>query len=257
MNDWNPELYLRYENERTLPSRDLISRIAVTNPSDIIDMGCGPGNSTRVLRERWPGARILGLDNSPDMIRKAKEAYPRGQWILADAAVWKPDRKCDIVFSNATLQWIPGQEIVIRTFFDALNSSGALAVQVPADDGSPLRRAVLRVAGTGDWKDRMEGCDRRIAYHDETYYYDQLSPLARRIEIWNTTYFHRMAGHPDLVDWYASTGMKPFLDRLSGGDSKREFQSRVLEECRDGYPPQGDGCVLFPFKRIFFIAYKD
>jgi trans-aconitate 2-methyltransferase len=257
MNKWNPDLYLKYEDERTQPSYDLVSRINIANPTNIIDIGCGPGNSTRVLRERWPHAQILGLDNSQEMIEKARSAYPQEHWILADAARWKTDVKYSIVFSNATLQWIPNHESLIRTLFDYVQSQGALAVQVPANSGSPLHHAVLRVSKREKWKEAMVGCDELITYRDASFYYNQLSALSKRIFIWYTTYYHVMASHQNLIDWYASTGMKPYLERLATDELRRLFQSQVLDECRPAYPEQQDRKILFPFKRLFFVAYKE
>jgi trans-aconitate 2-methyltransferase len=195
LSKWNPDLYLKYEDERTQPSYDLISRINIADPANIIDIGCGPGNSTRVLKERWPHAQILGLDSSREMIEKARSAYPRGHWILADAAKWKPEIKYGLVFSNATLQWIPDHESLIRTLFDSVQNQGALAVQIPANSGSPLHQALLKVSKRGKWKEAMAGCDELITYHDAGFHYDHLSALSRRVFIWHTTYYHVMAGH--------------------------------------------------------------
>ena len=143
MNKWNPDLYLKFADERTQPSYDLISRINIANPANIVDIGCGPGNSTKALRERWPQAHILGLDSSKEMIAKARVSYPQGDWVLADAANWKTDVKYDIVFSNATLQWIPNHERLLKTLFDCINTAGVLAVQVPANNSSPLHQALV------------------------------------------------------------------------------------------------------------------
>jgi trans-aconitate 2-methyltransferase len=257
MIQWNPDLYLKYQDERTQPAHDLISRIAVADPVRIADIGCGPGNSTRALRERWPRAEILGLDNSAEMIEKARSAYPPGRWILADAAEWKPDAAYNIVFSNAALQWIPDHETLIPALFGAVESPGALAVQVPANGGSPLHQAVLKVSRMEEWKNAVAGCEELIHYHDAGFYHDLLSALAGRIQIWQTTYFHVMADHQGLMDWYAGTGMKPYLERLADDGLKKLFQSRVLDECRAAYPVQRDGRILFPFQRLFFLATRD
>jgi trans-aconitate 2-methyltransferase len=137
MPNWNPDQYLKFANERTQPSIDLAARINVENPKSIIDIGCGPGNSTRVLRQRWPESRISGLDSSVEMIKKAKEDFPELEWITADASTFKFDKKYDIVFSNAALQWMPAHELLLRRLMEILNANGALAVQVPANKESP------------------------------------------------------------------------------------------------------------------------
>ena len=257
MDQWNPDLYLKYADERTQPAYDLISRVNIANPVSIIDIGCGPGNSTRALRERWPDAQILGLDSSQEMIEKARRAYPEGRWLLADAARWKPDVQYSLVFSNAVLQWLPDHESLIERLFDAVQSQGALAVQVPAFSDAPLHQALLRVSRRANWREPMASCDELLMWHDASFYYDQLSALTQRFYIWQTTYYHVMAGHQDLIDWYAGTGMKSYLDRLANDDLRLLFQREVLEECRRDYPEQRDGKILFPFQRLFFLAYRE
>jgi len=257
MKKWNPDLYLKYEDERTQPSYDLVSRVDVSSPANIIDIGCGPGNSTRVLRERWPNAHIFGLDSSREMIAKARSGYPRGEWILADAANWKTDIGYDIVFSNAVLQWIPNHEVLLRALFDHVNERGALAVQIPANDGSPLQQAVLKVSSREEWLAPMAGCEKLLTYRNACFYYDQLSAVSRRFAIWHTTYYHVMVDHHGLIDWYAGTGMRPYLERLTSEEQRRLFQKQVLDECRSDYPEQQDGRILFPFKRLFMVAYKE
>lgn len=257
MNTWNPELYLKFEEERTQPSCDLVSRIKVANPAYIVDIGCGPGNSTRVLRERWKQARILGLDSSPEMIEKARHLHPDGEWILADAGTWQPDRQFDIVFSNATLQWIPNHETLIARLFNWVKEGGALAVQIPANTDSPLHQAVLKVSQNARWKNRMLGCESVLTYRDARFYYSQLSALSHRFSIWRISYYHVLDSHKDLIDWYAGTGMKVYLERLNGEQEEREFKAQTLEECRAAYPEENDGKILYPFQRLFFVAYKD
>ena len=256
MSRWDPDSYLRFEHERTLPSHDLVARIELPEPKAIVDIGCGPGNSTRVLRDAWPGADVVGLDNSEEMIEKAQATYPGGRWILADAADWHTDEKFDLVFSNATLQWIPNHEKVLHQLFDRTNGNGILAAQVPFNTDSPLLKALLVVSESPKWRGLMIGCAEQIFYRDEAYYYGILSRLAPRVEMWMTTYFHIMQTHWNLVEWYASTGMKMYLDRIDIEDNRRLFKSEILEACKPQYPFQKDGKILFPFQRLFFIAYK-
>jgi len=214
MSRWDPDSYLRFEHERTLPSHDLVARIKLTDPKTVVDIGCGPGNSTSVLRNAWPGADVIGLDNSEEMIKKARATFPGGKWVLADATDWHSDDKYDLVFSNATLQWIPNHEKLLRQLFDRINMNGALAAQVPFNIESPLYKALLAVSESSKWHNLMIGCSDQIFYRDETHYYSLLSRLSTRVEIWMTTYFHIMETHQNLVDWYASTGMKMYLERI-------------------------------------------
>lgn len=256
MTTWNPDLYLKFEAERTQPAIDLAARIDLTAPARIIDIGCGPGNSTRVLRERWPAAQVSGLDRSPEMIAKARQACPQGEWITADAARWSPDALYSLVFSNAALQWIPDQRALLPRLFAAVEPGGALAVQVPANTDSPLYQAVQRVAQRPPWQERLAGCDQALTYRDAAFYYDILSSLSSRVSLWDTTYYHVLASRQGLIEWYSSTGLRPYLERLAENDLQQAFKREILAECQAAYPLQQDGKVLFPFRRLFFIAYQ-
>lgn len=256
MSDWNPSSYLKFRNERTQPSIDLVSRIEMVNPSSIIDIGCGPGNSTQVLFERWPNADVIGLDNSQEMIIKAKSDYPYRKWVLADAAHYDPRETFDIVFSNATLQWIQNHEKLIPRLYSFLKDRGALAVQVPANNESPLHKSLLAMSKDARWSKFTGDCDRLLNYQSASHYYDILVSLSSKIGLWETTYYHILSNHQALIEWYRSTGMRPFLERLPDDHCRRQFENEVLNGCRESYKVQKDGKILYPFKRIFFIAYK-
>jgi trans-aconitate 2-methyltransferase len=190
------------------------------------------------------------------MIKKAHATFPGGKWVLADATDWRSDDKYDLVFSNATLQWISDHEKLLRQLFDRINGNGALAAQVPFNIESPLYKALIAVSESSKWHNLMIGCSDQIFYRDEAYYYSLLSKLSTRVEMWMTTYFHIMETHQNLVDWYASTGMKMYLERIETEEKKRQFKAEILEACKPQYPFQPDGKILFPFQRLFFIAYK-
>lgn len=254
-NDWNPELYLKFRNERTQASTDLVSRINVDSPGSIIDIGCGPGNSTQVLAGRWPGSRITGLDNSPSMIEKAKMDYPSQEWILADVMDIVPSVKYDLVFSNATIQWIPGHKKLIESLWGIVNARGALAVQIPLFRMMPVHDAIEQAAASG-WAHETRGVSELFTCHNPGFYYDVLASLSVSVDMWVTDYFHVMGSHSDIVDMMKSTGMKPYLERLESEKAKLEFESAVTRNINDAYPAQENGRVLFPFKRLFFIAYK-
>jgi trans-aconitate 2-methyltransferase len=256
MGDWNPEQYLKFKNERTQPSIDLVSRIRIEKAESIIDIGCGPGNSTQILHQRWPSAEIVGIDRSEEMIKKAREDYPQQKWFIADAASFQSDVLYDIVFSNAVLQWISHHEVLIPNLFRMVRNKGALAVQVPANNGSPLHKALLSVSRNDHWHRYTEGCEKLLHYQSSEYYYNLLTPLTSEIELWETTYYHVLPSHRGLIEWYKSTGMRPFLDRLPDEANKKKFEKEVLEKCKDNYKIQNNGKILYPFNRIFFIAYK-
>ncbi len=251
---WNPGQYLKFGAERTRPAMDLCERIPGA-PRRILDLGCGPGNSTAVLRERWPEAELAGLDSSPEMIAQARASHPAGTWILADAARHQSAAPWDLVFSNAVLQWLPDHRLLLPRLMGWIAPGGCLAVQMPAKGGTVLRSALAAVAGRPRWQAALAGADSALTFHDARFYYDLLAPLADRVDLWETTYYHPLASHQALIDWYEGTGMRPFLDRLTDEEARSEFKAEVLEACRGDFPAAADGRVLLPFKRLFFVAW--
>ncbi len=256
MREWDPDQYLQFKYERTQPSIDLVARIQKDDPKTIIDIGCGPGNSTQILLKRWPHADILGIDSSEAMIQKARQDYPHQKWVIADAANLTTSQTYDIVFSNAAIHWIPRHDLLLERLFQIVNENGILAVQVPANQGSPLYKSILRVSRSGKWSAFTTGREDSITYHNAGYYYGQLALHAKEIVIWETIYYHIMQSHETLIDWYKGTAMKPFLDSLPTDESREEFKKEVLIECQTAYPLQRDGRILYPFKRLFFTARK-
>ena len=256
MAQWDPSLYLRFADERTQPAIDLAARVALEAPRRIIDIGCGPGNSTSVLRRRWPSAQVTGLDSSAEMIERARRDAPDQEWICADAAAFQGEPAYDLVYSNATLQWIPNHRELLLRLWDAVGDGGALAVQVPANQESPLHRALQAVAASEPFRKQLEAPTRLFTYHPAGFYYDLLAPAARRYETWTTEYLHVMQTHQDLMTWYRGTGMRPFLQALADDEQRKAFEASVLREARTGYPLQNDGKLLFPFRRLFFVAYR-
>ena len=256
MSSWDPKRYLAYEHQRTRPARDLVAQINLSEPKRIIDIGCGPGNSTKVLKDRWPDAEITGIDSSEEMIDQARANVAGVKWILADAAEWKTTDSFDVVFSNATLHWIADHEKIVRQLFPLVEPKGVLAVQIPSTYDSPFHRALLEVSALPEWAGKVEGSRYRITYHDETFYYNLLSFLTNRMDLWTTTYFHILENHQNIVEWYSSTSLKPYLERLEPREEKEDFCRQILERCKAQYPIQQDGKIAFPFKRLFFIAWK-
>ena len=254
--DWNPELYLKFGKERTQPSIDLVSRIDKEDPDSILDVGCGPGNSTQVLAARWPAAQITGIDNSPAMIEKAKNDYPAQEWLLSDAGTDALPGKFDIIFSNATIQWIPDHADLLRKFSQALTEDGLIALQIPLFWDMPIGKAIAAVAGENRWAERTKGATDLFIIHDHIWYYDRLSQMFGSVEMWETSYMHVMDAHQAIMDMIRSTGLKPYLERLESENDRQDFESLVLETVKEDYPLQRNSKVLFPFERLFFIAKK-
>jgi len=257
MPTWDPTLYLQFAGERTQPSVDLIARInGAREPARIIDLGCGPGNSTAMLRQRWPHADILGLDSSAEMIAAASQAYPSEKWLLADAASWTAETPFDLVFANASLQWVPEHQGLFPRLMAQLAPGGILAVQMPSHFESPLHQVMLEIADDDLWRERMVGPRNALTNESASFYYDVLQPLAASLDIWQTEYFHRVDGAQAVVEWFRGTGMRPFLEALESEEQKRLFEHRVLDGYRRAYPIQKDGRLLFPFRRLFIVARK-
>lgn len=257
MNEWNPEQYLQFKSERTQPAIDLVSRINIVHPGSIIDIGCGPGNSTQILVNRWPDSEVVGLDNSTAMIEKARQDYPDQKWIVGNAENIDPEIKFDLIFSNATLQWIPHHEKFLPKLFNCANPGGAFAVQIPKFKNMPINVAIETVANYDNWIKYTKGCEELFTLKDPGFYYDIINKLAIRVELWETSYFHILNSQESIIDFIRTTGLKPYLERLPSDEMRSEFEHDVLTECKKYYKVQSDGKVLFPFERLFFIGYKE
>ncbi len=256
MSAWNADHYLKFGAERTRPAWDLVERIQVDRPQRIVDIGCGPGNSTQVLMARWPDAHVVGIDNSAEMITAAREKYPDQQWALADAATWVPDEPFDIVFSNAAIQWLPNHAELVSRLFTHVADGGALAFQIPSYSRMPVRNHIHEISEDPAWSDRLEAARSMLTMKLPTFYYDVLAPHASKMDVWETEYFHVLKDADAIIDWIASTGLRPFLDALASQPERERFVDLLRERVDESYPIRSDGNVLFPFKRLFVIAYR-
>lgn len=256
MHDWNARQYLKFERERTRPARDLLAQVPPRPFRRIADLGCGPGNSTELLAERFPEAAVLGVDASPDMLRQARERLPRVGFVQADLSAWAPPAGTDLLFANAVFQWVPDHLAVLRRLVEALPAGGVLAVQMPDNLDAPSHRLMRDTAAAGPWAGKLAGAAAaRDVLAAPGGYYDALAPLCRRIDLWHTTYRHVLDGVDGIVEWVQGTGLRPFLAPL--GDEERaaylaEYRARLAE----AYPAQADGRVLFPFRRLFLVAER-
>lgn len=262
MSDWQPDIYLQFQRERTQPSIDLAQRVELSSPQRVIDIGCGPGNSTQVLHSRWPQAHIIGLDSSQAMIAEAQaafpqESYPQLSWIHQDASDSLTHLgSFDLVFSNAAIQWIPNQELLLPRLFDLLNPGGVLAVQVPCTLLMPIRIQLAQLAASPTWKTHFTNMASNHSIHTADFYYNTLSALTPQIDLWVTDYYHLMPSPASLVAWYTSTGLRPYLDCLEDETIRTAFLQDFESALTKVYPPQPNGTILFPFNRIFFMATR-
>ncbi len=254
---WNSNQYLQFANVRTQPSIDLAQRINLNNPLKIIDLGCGPGNSTEVLRQRWSNAMITGLDSSIQMIEAAKQAYPDGGiWQVGDAGSWQADEQVDLVFSNAMLQWLPDHAKVCQNWIKQVKQNGAMAIQIPAHYDLPVRQEILIISRNPLWNERMEVARQALTLHTPGFYYDTLSPFVSKIDMWETTYYQEVDGPEKILEFIKGTELRAYLEVLSSDEERVHFEQLLLERYYLAYPRSANGKVLFPFKRLFILAYK-
>ena len=256
MADWQPVQYLKYRNERTQPSIDLVNRINLIEPQRIIDIGCGPGNSTMILKDRWPNAAIYGLDNSENMIARARNEYPGIHWLQMSAGDdLSALGKFDLVFTNAALQWMPAHEALIPSLYGMLNEGGVLAAQVPCVRHLPVYANIQSLISSGKWAHYFEYPPVYPKHYPYAHYYNILCGLTDKIEVWQTDYIHILPDHDGIVEWYKGTGLRPFLNMLPDERLRSDFCNDYRRLICETYPMEKDGRVLLPFTRIFFIAY--
>jgi trans-aconitate 2-methyltransferase len=267
MTRWDPAQYLRYQDERTRPLRDLLARVHPdTAPRRILDLGCGPGNSTAPLRQRWPDAHITGLDNSPEMLDAARLEHsgpnPGGtgttDYSYADAATWDPAVESpDLVISNALLQWVPDHTAVLARWARALPPGGVLAFQVPGNFDAPSHTLLAELRTSLRWK-RLLGEDARrdAAVAEPGDYLQLLTGENCTADVWETTYHQLLGGEDPVLEWVKGTALRPVLTRLRDAGDRGAFLEEYRGLLREAYPAGAQGTV-FPFRRIFAVARRN
>lgn len=256
MPTWDPDRYLRFDDARTRPARDLLAGIDHHEPVAVVDVGCGPGNSTALLVQRWPAARVIGVDSSVEMLDRARTAVPSAEFVHADLTSWTPPEAVDVVYSNATLQWVTGHGEVFDHLLAWLSPAGTLATQMPTNYDQPSHTEMRRLASSPRWADRLSGVLRQRPVASPAEYHRLLSAPGRDVAIWTTEYLHVLTGPDPVVSWVRGTGLRPVLDRLDGRE-RDEFLADYSESMRRSYPPEADGTTLFPFRRIFIVVRTD
>lgn len=251
---WDPGQYLKFSADRLRPALELIARIPLEAPETVVDLGCGPGTVTRILAERWPDARITGLDSSPDMLAEARSGGETIQWVEGDAATWAPEAPVDLLFSNAALHWLDDHAALFPRLLDCVRPGGVLAVQMPNNFGQPSHTGIAETVRSLPWRGRLEGLLRPVPVAEPGVYYDLLAPITRKVEIWETTYTQIFDGEDPVVDWIRSTALAPFLEALGEGEERDAFLAAYAARMRAAYPRRADGRTLFPFRRLFLLA---
>ena len=256
MIEWNPSQYMQFGSERTRAAIDLCSRIELTQPRLIADLGCGPGNSTQILATRWPDSQLFGIDHSIQMIDSARKTSQKCEWILSDLSDWEPALEVDLVFSNAALQWLSDHDGLVNRLFGFVALGGALAFQVPSNTFPAVRTAIYEISTKSIWSDRLQSARNAFSTQPPEFYYDTLCNKATRLDVWETEYYHVLESTGSIVEWIARTGLQPFLAGLATNAEREEFLSELHKQTATIYPMRPDGKVLFPFRRTFVIAYR-
>ena len=259
ISDWNAAKYLKFEDERTRPARDLLSRVPLESPSRIVDLGCGPGNSTELLAIRYPTSRIIGVDSSPNMLEKAQQQLPHVDFQLHDVRSYTPKEEVQLLFSNATFQWLSNEERVptIQRLLQAQPAGGIFALQVPDNYNEPSHAAMRETASEGPWAGTLATQKpERDLFPTPQELYDALKPQCAKVDIWHTIYQHPLESHEAIIDWLKTTGLRPFLEPLDE-THRAGFLAAYLERLRKAYPVCTDGRVLLRFPRLFLVLTRE
>jgi len=250
---WDVSQYLRFGGERLRPALDLMLHLPTQNPARILDLGCGTGNLTALLQQRWPRAEVLGVDGSDDMLAKARLNVPQARFVAADLNHWVPEHKLDLIYTNATLQWLPDHAQLFPRLLSFLNPGGCLAVQMPVMHDAPLRRAQVELARSPAYADVLGEVSERRNVLEVGRYYDLLRPRVATLDIWQTSYLHILTGADPVLEWASGSSLRPYLEKLEG-DQLQAFRTEYARRMQQAYPPSADGSTLLPFQRMFIVA---
>jgi len=261
---WDPQQYAKFADHRGRPFHDLLARVGAEDPALVVDLGCGNGPLTLGLAERWPSARIVGVDHSGEMLEAARalDAEGRVEWVEADVAQWEPvslGAAPDVVVSNATLQWVPGHEAVLARWAAALASDGWLAMQVPGNHDAPSHALMRAVAAAHPASERLKAPLSRLAVREPATYVELFGAAGLEVDGWETTYQHVLdpLGQQEspVLEWVRGTGLRPVLDTLTDPSEREAFLADYDARLRAAYPRTPIGVVL-PFRRIFCVGHR-
>lgn len=254
--DWDARRYLRFEDERTRPARDLLAAVPLSQASRVVDLGCGPANATELLGARFPQAQLLGLDSSADMIKVARQRMRGTRFEVADVDSWLPEPGTDLVFANALFQWVPDHVAALVRIAEALGPGSVLAVQMPDNLQEPSHRLMREIAAQERFAATLAGAEAaRSPIPPLEEYYDRLCGKSGRVEVWRTVYHHVLDGPEAIVGWFESSGLRPYLGPLDA-EQRAAFRAEYLARIAEAYPVRADGKVLLRFPRVFVVAVR-
>lgn len=256
MADWNSELYMKFERERTRAACDLLAQISDIEPARVVDLGCGPGNSTQLLLAAFPDAKILGVDLSGNMLKVACERVAGAAFVQEDVESWRPEQRVDLIFANATLHFSKDHYALIERLVSFLSPGGVLAAQMPNNMQEVSHAAMRMISADGPWAERLVPIAKtRAMIGPPDEYYRLLSPLCSRLDLWQTIYIHPLESVERIVDWFEGSELRPFLTPLTPKE-REAFLARYRDELMQAYSPQPNGKVLLRYPRLFFVARK-
>jgi trans-aconitate 2-methyltransferase len=258
---WDANLYLKFVDHRLRPALDLMGRLDPANGNRpghaVYDLGCGAGNITRLLAERFPASTVIGIDSSDDMLAKARSqttdarvAFERG-----DLARFKPSAPPSILYSNAAYHWLEGHIDLFPGLLQLLPAGGQLAIQMPRNHEAPSHGLMRAAANAGPWKARLDRIRGIAPVAEPARYYDVLKPFSAELEVWESIYQQPLTGKDPVAQYTAGTGLRPFLDALEG-DERTAFYDTYCRLIAEAYPTRADGITLFPFRRLFIVARR-
>jgi len=258
---WDPTQYLKFAGPRLRPALDLLGQVGADDPAVVYDLGCGPGNLTPFLKGRWPGARIVGVDSSDQMLDRARDAHPAAdnpgvEWLKADLTDWRPDAETDIIYSNAALQWVAGHETLFPALAECLAEGGVLAVQMPRNHTAPSHALMEDAIEASPWADAIRGARGLPPVMEPEDYYDLLRPHVSELNIWESEFLQVLEGDNAVAEYTKGTALKPYLDALPDDEQRQAFFDDYAARLAPIYPKRPDGKTLFPFRRLFIVATR-
>ncbi|WP_129668340.1 methyltransferase domain-containing protein [Phytoactinopolyspora endophytica] len=252
---WDPQQYLIYGDQRARPFHDLVARVGAQRPASVVDLGCGPGGLTAGLARRWPEARIVGVDSSPEMIQQARAAeqgHERVEFVHADLRTWAPDGPVDVLLSNATLQWVPGHLALLPRLASFVAPGGWFAFQIPGNFSEPSHTELRDLAALPPWSERLD-----VTWpfaHTPAEYLNAVLDAGLTAEVWESTYHHLLDGPDDVLEWLRGSALRPVLAQLDDAESA-EFVELFRDRLRRAYPAGRHGSIL-PYRRIFAVTQR-
>jgi trans-aconitate 2-methyltransferase len=252
---WNPQQYLKFSGHRLRPAVDLLMRIPDLPVRSVADLGAGAGNVTKLLRERWPDAAVVGIEGSAEMVAAGRKAAPDVEWLHHNLESWRAARKHDVIYSNAALHWLPDHEILFPSLMESVEPGGILAVQMPRNFEAPSHLLIAETALNGRWRNRVQHLITPPPVSEPGFYHSLLAPSSENVDIWETEYLQVLEGENPVKEWTKGTWLTRYLDALEGAD-KAGFEAAYGERVARAYPRNSRGQTLFPFRRLFIVAQR-